>query len=542
MVSLLCLPTEVITRVFCFLSPKELASCASLSRQFLTIIKTSSILTYALELKKAGLNDTYHLNLDLFDNSPSELLAALRRREQAWSTFNWTKQWDVPVEKVYNNSEICGPVFIGGYTRQGRGIDTIDVYNFHDINTNGLVTTLFLDAPYYGYAIDAGQDLLVLIERYTFESPYYKLQLRKLSTGLEYDHIEIAKSIISLKISSPDRWRSSRSNIQIFGYSLFLDVRLDQSSDMLYLGVSDTSPGRWTMISETEVLFVGYGENVPLLKYYTANSFSPNSGKLEEDGPSLDADGSDAKSSGDLGQVIFRLPFRNNPNAGLARTWVIGLMSSEASFTPKPFSPFVTPTTFVYPPKSQIIGIKFQNAEASQSVFYDTDPRRFRGVKFEMFIHLDLLRNFKNEVSSISSSRHPAGIFAIPEVPWHAWGPSITRVFEDNYDGKWSRRCIRGYRVLNPDAESETPDEPVNYTILDFNVNSSIRDPYELMTCDGTEITSSLPFRRIDIPFSRYIEDGESNGLGIKTWDPDIFLGDDIICYLPIYKELDKHS
>ncbi|GJJ10213.1 hypothetical protein Clacol_004439 [Clathrus columnatus] len=328
MVFLSCLPTEVITRALGYLSSKELASCTSLSKLFLTIIKASSILTYALELGKAELNDMYHLNLDQFDKSSSELLAALRRREQAWSTFAWTKQWDVPVKRVYKSSEICGPVFVGGYSRRGPGIDTIDVYDFYDINTNGFQTKT--------------------------RSRCYKLQLCKLSTGLEYDHIEIPQSTISLETFSAGSWESSRSSVQIFGYNL-LDVTLGEFNDvriinwktaqhvMLFSGVSDSD---WTMISETEVLVAGYGENVPLLKYYTVNGFGPNSDKLEENSPSLGADESDTSISG-VDQVIFGLPFKKDPHGIAIQTWGVDSISSEVSFTPKPYSPFVKSTTFV---------------------------------------------------------------------------------------------------------------------------------------------------------------------------------------------------
>ncbi|GJJ07879.1 hypothetical protein Clacol_002085 [Clathrus columnatus] len=484
MSTLSCLPTEVIIRLLSFLPLKDLASCARLSKQFLNIIRSSSILTYALELGKAGLEETFSLSFDRFENSecnPSELLAELLRG------------------KEYTNIEVCGSVFTGGYTRftEERGVNTIDIFDFRNIKNNEPVTTLSFDAMYSGYAIDAaGQDLLVLVGKcvpteyvaYLRTGPsasclpnvhvlslFCKLHLRSLSTGLEYKHTETICS----------------------GIRAFL----------------------CTMISETELLLVGCGENnVPLLKYCTINDFNSNSSTADENESPLQY------PPKCLNEVIFHLPFKYHSGSDILKTWEAELILEEASYTPKPFSPFLKTSNFVYHPNPQIIGIKFQNNDV-MSFMGDIDNQTHLSHAFDMFIHLNSLRKLKNKFS-LNDSRTLLSDNTF-QVPWEKWGPAITRVLTSEYNsGEWNpNRCIRGYRVLTYDSRLWNGG-----LILDFNINGwqssmqgIIRDQSELLSCDGIKITSSLPYREIRMPSLQTESELQSAG------PCSILMGDDIV-------------
>ncbi|GJJ11492.1 hypothetical protein Clacol_005725 [Clathrus columnatus] len=232
------LSVEIIVRLFSFLLPKELAQCAHLSKRFLTIIRTTSILTYALELGKVNLDGTYFLNFQRIENSEcnsSDLLAVLRKREHGLSTFTWNERWDTFVKKKFNNLQICGSVFTGGYAHKDDEwyhVDTIYVYDLHNVSNNGpTVTTLSLNAVYSGYAVDPGQDLLVLIENYVVGDPFYKLHFHTLSTGLEYEYTTLKQSVISVWLPYADGW-SSQPLIDIFGDNLLVKQHNSKSSDM----------------------------------------------------------------------------------------------------------------------------------------------------------------------------------------------------------------------------------------------------------------------------------------------------------------------
>ncbi|GJJ10214.1 hypothetical protein Clacol_004440 [Clathrus columnatus] len=536
MFTLSYLPTEVIIRLLCFLSPKELAPCARLSKQFLNIIRTSSILTYALELGRAGLEETYTLSFDRLETSecnPLELLAELRKRERGWSTFTCNKHLIIPVGKKYTNVEVCGSVFTGGYARftEENGINTIDILDSRNVNNDEPVTTLSLDTMYSGYAVDPGQDLLVLFEKCAPTDRFCKLHLRNLSTGLEYEHAEITQSTLSLQLlDTQGYWMFYRSAVQIVGDYLLFVQHASVSSDVKTIFPGICAP-RCIMISETELLMVGCGEdNVPIIEYYTISDFNPHSSTVDENGPSLqNASAHELDSFKRLNRVIFKLPFRNRPGSDIPKSWEAELILSEACYTPKPFSPYLKTATFVYHPNPRIIGMKFQNND-TMSFMADTDYQTHLSYTFDIFIHLDPLRKLKNKFSSISTTLPSDKII---QVPWKEWGPATTRVLNSKYNGGgWSpSRCIRGYYVLTYDSRIRNGSGNLEKMILDFNMNAwqsstqgVIRDESEVLTCDGIRIASSLPYREIHMPYSQTRSE-------IQLASPSsILMGDDIIC------------
>ncbi|GJJ10210.1 hypothetical protein Clacol_004436 [Clathrus columnatus] len=478
------LPVEIIVRFLSFLSPKELALCARLSKRFLAIIRTTSILTYALELGKASLDETYFLNFRRIENSEcssSDLLAALRKREHGLSTFTWSERWDTLLKKKFNNLQVCGSVFTGGYAHkydEWYHVDTIYVYDLHNVNDNGpTVTTLSLDAVYSGYAVDPGQDLLVLIGKFVVGDS---------------------------------------------GNNCFC-----------------------TPISETEVLLVCCEEaGVPLLRYFTINT---DSRRPEEADPRLEDD--DTLSSLKLhNHVIFDLPFKNHPLSNRPSTWTASMIFSEASYTPKTFSPFVIESsTFVYPRHSGMVGIKFQNTQPTLFMNSSHEPGRLP-YTFDIFIHLDSLRKLKN---TFSSSPTASISCPIPTIPWEEWGPGITRILQDTYLGPWHSRTLRGYRFLAPDTSEYQMWEgliKLDFKILDFNTNAwdpSTRDiiqgESEVLTCDGIKITSSLPYREIRMTSPRNYNKYRSNRFGIEAKSPFSILMGDVIVWLDENPPNDLH-
>ncbi|GJJ10221.1 hypothetical protein Clacol_004447 [Clathrus columnatus] len=552
----------------------ELASCARLSKRFLAIIKTSSILTYALEAFKTGLDETYHLNrLDTSDTTPAELLADLRRREHGWSTFTWNKHLEIPIGKKYIHLEVCGHVFARGYSRtpEDYGINAIDVYDFQNDKDNGFVTTLSLDVSCAGFSIDAGQDLLVLGELCSPEDSFCKLHIRTLSTGLEYTHVEVKQTTMSLPIPSSTRWSGSyHSVVHIFGDNILFLQSSRESCEVklinwktaqkltVYSGIGNFS---CAMISETEALLVGCGaEGVPVLKYYTMNmdDFDTNSCKDEDEPPAEDdsppeSDWEDipgdnavfgpndiveivdinepllvlfkpGDTSRGLNHITFNLPFKNLPNAD-PRTWDIGLMFSEVAFTPKPFSPFVKPSAIVYPPYSHLFGVRIQ------SFYNDLSDNDECMHTFDVFIHLETFRKCRDILSSDQKV-----------VPWEFWGPNATRVFRNKYPAHWNRRSLCGYRVLTPDLPKfRTVNGPgkMDCVILDFNQKAwtsstpdIVRAASEVVTRDKnkTKIMSCLLYRKIyrKVPVAPW---QKLNIFGVKLNDPYVMLGDDIVCF-----------
>ncbi|GJJ10281.1 hypothetical protein Clacol_004507 [Clathrus columnatus] len=527
MIFLCYFPTEVIIRLLSFLPPKELASCARLSKRFLAIIQASSILTYALEASKAGLDETYHLNrLDTYDITPAELLADLRRRESGWSTFTWNKHLEIPIGKTYIQMEICGHVFAGGYPRTPNdyGVTAIDVYDFQNDKNNGFVTTLSLDICCLGSNFDAGQDLLILGEMCTLHDPFCKLHIRSLSTGLEYTHAEVKQSILSLPI--PHNTRTGyHSAIFIFGDNLlFLQAngrdwcKLTQikwktaQTLTVYSGFGTFNP---LMISETEILLAGCdAEGIPVVKYYVTNMDEAN-----VTGSCKDKD----DTSRSLNLVTFNLPFKNLADAD-PRTWDMGWTFAKAAFTPKPFSPFVKSSTIIYPPYSHLVAVRIE------SFYNDLSDDNERINTFDIFIHLETLRKYRKTFSTQK------------EVSWEDWGPSATRVFRNKYPAHWERRALRGYRVLAPDLPQfrmVNGDGKMDCVILDFNQKAWTSSTpgivwglSEVVTQDEnkTKITSCLPYRKIYRKVSMASWQN-FNIFGIRTNNPFAMLGDDIVCF-----------
>ncbi|GJJ10357.1 hypothetical protein Clacol_004583 [Clathrus columnatus] len=507
MVSFPNLPVETIIRLLSFLSPNELAPCARLSKQLLNIIQTSSLLTYILELGKAGLKKPEFVNYPQLEESginPSDLLTTLRKRERGLSQFAWNEQWDIPVEKQYTIQDVCGSVFVGGISLQEDEIahnrfDAMDVYDFSDIqNPKAPITTLFFDKLYDNCAIDPGQDLLILVEKITHIC-HYKLHFRCLSTGHHYEHCTIL-------IPVPDSEENEgpvQIEIEICGDTLLF--RQMNSLTIVRWKTGHTQAmysefrGSFTcrLISEIEFLLIG--RSVPVLEYYTLYEFggSDPSIKLQN-------------------RVDFSLPFIDDHDSS---PWRIErnamLVSSEALYTPKPFSPFVGPSTLLYPSESQLVHLHCYDVIPTGScVLERCRPRD----NIDMFVHIGQLRKLRDRYST-GSSMQPS---KIPAVPWNIWGTDTTRVFGHEYTG-WGKRSIRGSRALI------VADGYFSTTIFDFNPTTEtsstsdiIQDQSEVVTDDGLKIRSSLPYRKIPLPYSQ-------SQYNIR---PDL-IGDDII-YVPV--------
>ena len=163
------LPVELIVHILSFLSFKDIVICSGVSRQFRHIIDTSSILEYALELGLCGLIDSSQANL-----TTSERLFRLRQREAAWSALDWEAQWKIPVNQRYIFWELIGGLFAGTYMKTSilnpypsshnrRAFDMLDIFRFGSRAEAG-PRRMALQQVFYDFAIDPGQDLLILLE------------------------------------------------------------------------------------------------------------------------------------------------------------------------------------------------------------------------------------------------------------------------------------------------------------------------------------------------------------------------------------------
>ncbi|KAF5391192.1 hypothetical protein D9757_003141 [Collybiopsis confluens] len=110
------LPPELIATILSVLpSVKDLAACSSVSRTFHTIISTSVLHQYNIELYKACAKDNNNCSL-----SSSEKLDQLRSREKSWSECTPLFHQKIPVNfnpgSVY---DLSGDVYLlGDHTRQ----------------------------------------------------------------------------------------------------------------------------------------------------------------------------------------------------------------------------------------------------------------------------------------------------------------------------------------------------------------------------------------------------------------------------------------
>lgn len=170
------LPVELIVRILSFLSFKDIVICSGVSRQFREIIDTSSTLEYILELGLCGLVDSTQGSL-----TTSDRLFRLREREADWAALRWRSSWNIPVDKWYKFWELCGGLFVGTCYADRAGakdileqlavirhhiyaFNTIDIFELEPGVETGPTRQVSLENTFRDFAIDPGQDLLVLLE------------------------------------------------------------------------------------------------------------------------------------------------------------------------------------------------------------------------------------------------------------------------------------------------------------------------------------------------------------------------------------------
>ncbi|GJJ10464.1 hypothetical protein Clacol_004690 [Clathrus columnatus] len=578
-----------------FLPYKDLVICTGVSKQLRDIIDASAVLEYILELGIAGLQDSSHI---LPDNNrrkhpTSDLLRALREREYAWSTLTCNSSWTIPVNKRYVVWELCGPIFAGCYLSgptpplHGIAFNMMEVYDLRDRKSRAPFCRLVLNKSFYNFSMDAGQDLLVMVEevaplayvqsiepasRLTNIHPslVWKLHIRALSSGLPYNQVypfTCSESRTRSKYHEPhvihipvahEDWINENgypgaTDIQILGDAvLFAQRRGPSGSGSIAVVNWKTSQirfitypscGDWccTLLAQNELLVAGRANyrRAPLLEYYTLNDDNPHSKSYS----------SSTFMKWNSPRVVFELPFvkYSTSRASVRGTWRPAYCYTQASFTPKPFSPFVTAchsssSPFYYPSTPQLIAIRFIDTSA-----IGPSLRSRKRTKVDMFIHIGQLRKLRNAndskktVESISSSITP--------VLWDDWGPATTRILNGILPKCWQRN-IRGYRVVLPSGPPNSTDNNRGGMVLDFNsdlwdrsVDKVIWHPSSIILGEDTSeyphnsirkhnsstIVTGLPYRQI-IP-SRYIApyaQGETSRIGFDS--NYVMLGDDVVC------------
>lgn len=174
------LPVELIVRILSFLPFKDLVICSGVSHQFRRIIDTSSILEYILELGLCGLVDSTQGKF-----TTSERLFRLRQREAAWSALDWHAERRIPVNQKYIFWELIGGLFAGTYMKTPirnpsfythRAFDTIDIFTLGSGAEAG-PRHMALEQMFYDFAIDPGQDLLILLELPPFIQCVFSINL-----------------------------------------------------------------------------------------------------------------------------------------------------------------------------------------------------------------------------------------------------------------------------------------------------------------------------------------------------------------------------
>jgi F-box-like len=165
------LPVELIVGILGYLHFKDLVICSGVSRQFRAIIDKSPCLEYILELGLCGLVDSALGTL-----TTAERLFRLRQREASWSALQWQSAPKIPLKQKYIFWELGGGLFVGTYRsppglipmpslRHRRAFNTIDICGLgtYDIAKAG-PKQMPLEKLFYDFAIDPGQDLLILLE------------------------------------------------------------------------------------------------------------------------------------------------------------------------------------------------------------------------------------------------------------------------------------------------------------------------------------------------------------------------------------------
>jgi hypothetical protein len=109
--TLLALPLDLLEQILLQLDAQDVRTCALLSKEFNTFIRSSIVLQYLIACHAAGVVDNPHCKL-----SYAERYEALSKREKAWRRFQplFTKKFNVPNKLPFGIHKLSAGVYLLG--------------------------------------------------------------------------------------------------------------------------------------------------------------------------------------------------------------------------------------------------------------------------------------------------------------------------------------------------------------------------------------------------------------------------------------------
>lgn len=182
---LLQLPVELVISVFDELDVQQLLRCVSVSavnlrvrsssptyrlqtcQALYRVVRGCATLQYRIELAAAG-----RVNGPLGGPAPGERLWALRLTEQAWQNIVWREKELIPTGCDNAMWDVCSGHLAWAYLEEpspakaAAGLrDTLAVLDLNSDEQESPSWTLEFDRPFLSFAMDPGQDLLVVVEK-----------------------------------------------------------------------------------------------------------------------------------------------------------------------------------------------------------------------------------------------------------------------------------------------------------------------------------------------------------------------------------------
>ncbi|TFY70926.1 hypothetical protein EVG20_g2079 [Dentipellis fragilis] len=191
---LLSIPPEIIHRILEYLDDHSLVVCQQVCHKFRSIVRRSSALQYQLQLAASGAHDGPKGPL-----SAAERLDTLRRYNDAWRQFEWTKSTSERISAggLY---ELYGNVLAQSLERHRITFKQLpsEIRGIQERNWE-----LKFDFHIRDFGIDPAQDALFVFQTHNLDG-ICRIHIRSLSTGEVHPLAERISGILEYPIASAD--------------------------------------------------------------------------------------------------------------------------------------------------------------------------------------------------------------------------------------------------------------------------------------------------------------------------------------------------
>ncbi|KAI0041549.1 hypothetical protein FA95DRAFT_1548610 [Auriscalpium vulgare] len=235
------LPLEIVLRFLELSDLNSLITCRQVCRALQTAIDGSSLLQYHILMAATGVHDG---NSEL---TVSEKLAKLKAYDEAWQNGLWTEHTQSPMPQ--------NPLWelYGGISASGG--DRMLTFKQLPSRLRGIEAReweLTFDFVIRDFGLDASQDLLVVVERFT-EGPLCRVHLRQLSTGQPHPLGPTSGQLPINKLLGETWWYDWTYSIRVSGdYVGVLFSNDDGGETELYIWNWRTGAVQLLVASETQ--------------------------------------------------------------------------------------------------------------------------------------------------------------------------------------------------------------------------------------------------------------------------------------------------